>query len=94
MSILVTTFDMIESWTVSIWLSIIFFGLLIAYIYEQITYISKRGSLPGPKLTVPFIGGIIHMLLAPYNFWHGQMEYGKLSWNSIIGRFFVLIADS
>jgi cytochrome P450 family 710 subfamily A protein len=85
---------MINSWTISVWLSIILFGVLIAYIYEQFVYISKRGSLPGPKLTFPFIGGIIHMIMAPYDFWHGQMEYGKLSWNSIIGRFFVLIADS
>ncbi|CAF1632358.1 unnamed protein product [Adineta ricciae] len=94
LSVALTTFAMIQSWTISIWLSIIFFGILLAYIYEQLTYMSKRGSLPGPKLTVPFIGGILHMLSAPYDFWHGQMDYGKLSWNSIIGRFFVLVADS
>lgn len=94
MSILLTIWTMMNSWTISVWLTIIFFGILMAYIHEQFVYISKRGSLPGPKLTVPFIGGIIHMILAPYDFWHGQMDYGKLSWNSIVGKFFVLIADS
>ena len=93
-SFFLTTWAMINSWTTSIWLSIVLFGLLIGYVYEQFVYLSKRGSLPGPKLTVPFLGGIIHMIMAPYDFWHGQMEYGKLSWNSIIGRFFVLITDS
>lgn len=88
-----SVWSLIHSWTISIWLTIILFGLLLAYIHEQFSYMSKRGSLPGPKLTVPFVGGIIHMLRAPYDFWHGQMEYGKLSWNSIIGKFFVLVAD-
>ena len=91
---LLTIWAVINSWTITGWLSIIIASLLIAYIHEQYVYMSKRGSLPGPKLTLPFIGGIIHMVRAPYDFWHGQMKYGKLSWNSIIGRFFVLIADS
>ena len=94
MSLMVLGLEMIYSWTVGVWLSIVLFGLVLAYAYEQIGYMSKRGSLPGPMLTVPFIGGIVQMILAPYDFWHGQMNYGKLSWNSIIGRFFVLIADS
>lgn len=93
-SLLLVTWAAISSWTISVWLSIIVCGLLIAYVHEQFGYMSKRGTLPGPKLTLPFIGGIIHMIRSPYDFWHGQMEYGKLSWNSIIGRFFVLIADS
>ncbi|CAF2868795.1 unnamed protein product [Rotaria sp. Silwood2] len=93
-SLLLTALGVVNSWTLTVWLSIIVCGLIVAYLHEQFVYMSKRGSLPGPKLTVPFIGGIIHMILAPYDFWHGQMEYGKLSWNSIIGRFFVLIADS
>ena len=94
MSLSLIGLESIHSWTVSVWLSIIFAGLLIAYVYEQMSYMTKRGSLPGPKLTVPFIGGIVQMIIAPYKFWHGQMDYGKLSWNTIIGRFFVLIADS
>lgn len=85
---------MIDSCSTTTWLSTALLGLFLAYVYEQWTYMSKRGALPGPKLTVPFIGGIVRMLLSPYDFWHGQMDYGKLSWNSIIGRFFVLIADS
>lgn len=94
MSILLSTWTIINSLTLSIWLVIIFLGIFIAYIHEQMVYMSKRGSLPGPKLTIPFIGGIIHMIIAPYDFWHGQMEYGKLSWNTIIGKFFVLTTDS
>ncbi|CAF1293789.1 unnamed protein product [Rotaria sordida] len=43
-------------------------GKLMTGLHEQFVYMSKRGSLPGPKLTVPFIGGIIHMLLLPYDF--------------------------
>ena len=94
MSFLLRIWTMMNCWTINIWLSIVLFGVLVLYIHEQLVYRSKRGSLPGPKLTIPFVGGIIHMIRAPYDFWHGQMEYGKLSWNSIIGRFFVLIADS
>lgn len=93
-SILSLGIESVHSWSVSVWLSIILGGLIIAYVYEQLVYMAKRGSLPGPMLTVPFIGSIIQMVIAPYDFWHGQMEYGKLSWNSIIGKFFVLIADS
>lgn len=93
-SVLLTLLAVINSWTISVWLSIILAGLIIAYAHEQFIYMSKRGSLPGPKLTVPFIGGIIRMVQAPYDFWHGQMEYGKLSWNTIIGRFFVLVTDN
>ena len=93
-SLLLEGLEVVHSWTISIWLLIILCGLVVAYAYEQIIYMSKRGSLPGPLLTVPFIGSIVQMITAPYEFWHGQMDYGKLSWNSIIGRFFVLIADS
>ena len=88
------SFALIPQWTLTSWLSLLVAVLLLAYVYEQVLYVIKRGSLPGPTLTLPFIGGIIHMITAPYDFWHGQMKYGKLSWNSIIGRFFVLITDT
>lgn len=83
-----------QSWSLQSWVSVIVIGVLSAVLYEQLSYMIKRGALPGPKFTVPFLGGIVHMVTAPFDFWHSQMKYGKLSWNSIIGQYFVMCADS
>lgn len=84
----------INSMNITQWLSVLLIILFLLYMYEQLIYRLKSGSLPGPILTIPFIGGIIHMIISPYGFWHGQMNYGKISWNSIIGKYFILLADN
>lgn len=61
-------------------------GLIIK---EQVSHQMKRKKLPGPSFTLPFLGGIIEMVLDPASFWIRQDNYGPLSYNSLIGRFMV-----
>jgi hypothetical protein len=65
------SFDLISQWTLTSWLSFLVAVLSMAYVYEQVLCVIKQGSLAGPMLTSPFIDGIIHMITAPYDFWHG-----------------------
>ncbi|CAF1264122.1 unnamed protein product [Didymodactylos carnosus] len=84
---------LIENFPITTGLTLIIMLLLTAILYEQITFIYKRSSLPGPPLVIPFFGSIFQMVGNPYNFWHKQMSYGALSWNSIVGQFVVMVTD-
>ena len=76
------------------WSTLLLAGLVTAILYEQISYQIKKKNLPGPAWTVPFVGGIVAMVRAPYNFWHTQMALGPISWNAIIGQYFVMVTDA
>jgi len=76
------------------WSALLFFGLVTAMVYEQLAYQIKKKHLPGPAWTLPFVGGIIAMVRAPYHFWHSQMALGPVSWNAIIGQYFVMVTDA
>ena len=84
----------LTEWSLLQWLSIALLGFVTAILYEQLSYQYKKGSLPGPSWTIPFLGGIVSMVRAPYTFWHDQMALGPLSWNAIIGQYFVLATDA
>ncbi|KAF5195361.1 Cytochrome p450 [Thalictrum thalictroides] len=75
-------------------------SLLVFFIFiEQITYIKKKQSLPGPFLIFPFLGNIISLIKNPTNFWETQATSAKssplgVSANYIIGRFIVFIQNT
>ncbi|KAI3741504.1 hypothetical protein L1987_59178 [Smallanthus sonchifolius] len=66
---------------------------------EQITYLKKKRSVPGPNLVLPFIGNAIALVRKPTEFWDRQAEFAKstelgFSVNYIIGRFIVFIRST
>ncbi|KAF9620387.1 hypothetical protein IFM89_011760 [Coptis chinensis] len=66
---------------------------------EQITYLKKKRSLPGPFLVVPFLGNVISLIKNPTSFWQEQAISAKssnlgVSANYIIGRFIVFIQNT
>jgi cytochrome P450 family 710 subfamily A protein len=84
----------VAEWNIFSWIGIVVLGIVGAMIYEQVQFHIKKGSLPGPSYVVPFLGGILHMIRHPYDFWHSQMAMGPISWNSIIGQYFVMVTEA
>ncbi|KAG4956125.1 hypothetical protein AAZX31_15G090700 [Glycine max] len=73
--------------------------ILLLLLLEQISYIVKKGSIPGPSLVLPFLGNAIPLVRNPTKFWDLQSSFAKstplgFSANYIIGNFIVFIRDS
>jgi len=67
--------------------------LLTYMLYEQFSYARKRGMLPGPTFSVPYLGQLFQMVFSPWKFWETQESYGALSWNAVVGRFMLFSRD-
>ncbi|KAK4529913.1 hypothetical protein CCYA_CCYA02G0778 [Cyanidiococcus yangmingshanensis] len=54
------------------------------------------GRVRGPPLAIPFIGGIVSMVLAPYTFWERQRRLNPsgVSWNSLAGYFMLFVTET
>ncbi|KAK9093497.1 hypothetical protein Syun_028408 [Stephania yunnanensis] len=66
---------------------------------EQISYLKKRRSVPGPLLVIPFIGDVISLVRDPTKFWNNQAKLAKstnlgVSANYIIGNFIIFVRDT
>ncbi|KAG0454745.1 hypothetical protein HPP92_024037 [Vanilla planifolia] len=66
---------------------------------EQLSYLKKKGPLPGPTFIVPFLGSAIHMIANPTRFWAEQAAMAKssglgFSANYLVGRFIVFIRNT
>ncbi|XP_072986061.1 cytochrome P450 710A11-like [Typha latifolia] len=66
---------------------------------EQLSYLRKKGPLPGPHFVVPFVGGALHMVVNPTRFWARQAELAKssgfgFSANFMVGRFVLFIRST
>ena len=69
-------------------------SIAVAYvIFDQLSTLRKRGNLPGPRGYIPFIGGLVEMVLDPTSFWQRQDAYGPVSWNYLAGRLMVHTTD-
>ncbi|KAK7245687.1 hypothetical protein RIF29_40536 [Crotalaria pallida] len=73
--------------------------ILLLILFEQISYLIKKRSLPGPTLVLPFIGNAIPLVRNPTKFWDLQSTFAKstnlgISANYIIGNFIVFIRDT
>ncbi|OVA00145.1 Cytochrome P450 [Macleaya cordata] len=92
--------------SISIWRSTLasitpYLLCLLAFfiLFEQITYLKKKRSLPGPLLIFPFLGNVISLIRNPTKFWDDQASTAKqsnfgFSANYIIGRFIVFIQNT
>ncbi|XP_022926155.1 cytochrome P450 710A11-like [Cucurbita moschata] len=66
---------------------------------EQISYLKKKRSVPGPPLVFPFVGNAIPLVRNPARFWEIQASLAKssgvgFSVNYIAGNFIVFIRDT
>lgn len=82
-------------WLAPYILSVVAFVILL----EQINYLKKKRSVPGPTLVLPFVGNAISLVRNPTSFWDLQSAMAKssgmgFSVNYIIGRFIVFIRST
>ncbi|XP_010257767.1 PREDICTED: cytochrome P450 710A11-like [Nelumbo nucifera] len=73
--------------------------IALLLLLEQVKYLKKKRSLPGPLLVWPFVGSAISLVLNPVKFWDVQAALAKssslgVSANYIIGRFIVFIQNT
>ncbi|XP_076923198.1 cytochrome P450 710A11-like [Bidens hawaiensis] len=77
----------------------IFTILAFVLLCEQINYLKKKRSVPGPSLVLPFIGNAISLVRDPTAFWDLESVRAKsssfgFSANYIIGRFIIFIRST
>ncbi|KAI3919468.1 hypothetical protein MKW98_030179 [Papaver atlanticum] len=92
--------DAISAWDIMVsitpyLLCVIAFFILI----EQITYLKKKKSSPGPAFILPFLGNVIQLMKHPARFWENEAKAAKeshfgFSTNYIIGKFTVFIQNT
>ncbi|XP_020251343.1 cytochrome P450 710A11-like [Asparagus officinalis] len=78
---------------VSIFLS----SLLLLILLQQLSYLRKKGPLPGPTFIVPFLGSAIPMVLNPTKFWFDQATSAKptgFSANFLAGKFILFVRST
>ena len=73
--------------------------LILLLLLEQILYLRKKGSIPGPNWVIPFVGNAVALVRDPTKFWDQQSHVAKSSGlgfcaNYIIGKFIVFIRDT
>ena len=73
--------------------------ILFLLFFEQISYLNKKKSIPGPTLVLPFLGNAISLVRHPTKFWNLQSSLAKstnagFSANYIIGKFIIFIRDT
>lgn len=66
---------------------------------EQIKYLKKKSTAPGPTLVLPFLGNVVGLIRNPEKFWDEQADYAKssplgISANYIIGKFMLFTRNS
>lgn len=67
--------------------------LILLATLEQFDLYKRKGNLPGPLVTIPFLGATLELVRHPVAFWHKQRKWASksgLSWNYIGGKFMVL----
>lgn len=60
------------------WAKIGLAALVFYVVFEQISFARKAKGLPGPAFSWPLIGGIVEMVLHPFDFWHNAFAKGPL----------------
>uniref|UniRef100_A0A1J3CK23 sterol 22-desaturase n=1 Tax=Noccaea caerulescens TaxID=107243 RepID=A0A1J3CK23_NOCCA len=77
---------------------IIVTSLLLFFLLEQISYLRKKGNIPGPLFVLPIIGNAISVVRDPTSFWYKQSDMAGispgLSANYLVGKFIVYIRDT
>ncbi|KAL6201222.1 hypothetical protein ACLB2K_024937 [Fragaria x ananassa] len=71
--------------------------LLLLLFLEQLSYLKKKRTLPGPSLVLPFLGNAVSLVRNPTRFWDLQSSLAAssgLSTNYIVGKFILFIRDT
>ncbi|KAK1298276.1 hypothetical protein QJS10_CPB14g00469 [Acorus calamus] len=71
--------------------------LLLHVLIEQLTYLRKKGPLPGPAMVLPFLGTAIPMVRSPTTYWRDlaiSASPNGLSANYLVGRFILFIRST
>ncbi|KAL6282616.1 hypothetical protein ACE6H2_013545 [Prunus campanulata] len=73
--------------------------LLFLILLEQISYLTKKRTAPGPPLVLPFLGNAISLVRNPTRFWDCQSALAKssplgFSSNYIFGKYILFIRDT
>ncbi|KAL6206842.1 hypothetical protein ACLB2K_024088 [Fragaria x ananassa] len=71
--------------------------LLLLLFLEQLSYLKKKRTLPGPSLVLPFLGNAVSLVRNPTRFWDFQSSLAAssgLSANYIVGKFILFIRDT
>ncbi|XP_016648169.1 PREDICTED: cytochrome P450 710A11-like [Prunus mume] len=73
--------------------------LLFLLLLEQISYLTKKRTAPGPPVVLPFLGNAILLVRNPTCFWDRQSALAKssplgFSSNYVIGKFILFIRDT
>ncbi|XP_008783936.2 cytochrome P450 710A11-like [Phoenix dactylifera] len=73
--------------------------VILLVLLEQLSYLRKKGPLPGPHLIVPFIGSAVPMIRHPTRFWERQAALAKssglgFSADYLVGRFILFIRST
>ncbi|XP_020587185.1 cytochrome P450 710A11-like [Phalaenopsis equestris] len=74
-------------------------AIALLILLQQLSYLKKKGPLPGPTLIVPFLGSAISMISNPTRFWDRQASMAKssglgFSANLLVGRFIIFISST
>ncbi|MCL7036899.1 hypothetical protein MKW94_028556 [Papaver nudicaule] len=92
--------EFISVWSMLVSITPYLLCLISFFIFlEQITYIKKKKSSPGPIFILPFLGSVIQLIGNPKKYWEDQAKaaiesnYG-FSANYIVGRFIIFIQNS
>lgn len=83
-------------WAIFPYFATFFVSLVVI---DQISYLRKKSSFPGPTFVPPFLGNVVSLIRNPAKFWDVQAEYAKssplgVSSNYIIGKFMVFVRSS
>ncbi|KAG6518657.1 cytochrome P450 710A11-like [Zingiber officinale] len=72
-------------------------ALAFWFLWEQLSYLRKKGPLPGPHFVIPFLGSALPMILNPTAFWARQAALARdlgVSANFLVGRFVVFVRST
>ncbi|CAL9120897.1 unnamed protein product [Musa acuminata var. zebrina] len=74
-------------------------AVALVVLLEQLSYLRKKGPLPGPTFVVPFLGSALPMILNPTRFWDRQAALARasglgVSANFLVGRFIVFVRST
>ncbi|KAE9462035.1 hypothetical protein C3L33_06077, partial [Rhododendron williamsianum] len=73
--------------------------LLLLVFLEQISYLKKKRTVPGPSLVFPFLGNAVSLVRNPTRFWENQSDLAQtsplgVSANYITGKFIVFVRST
>lgn len=66
-------------------------------VFEQLSYLRKKGPLPGPALVVPLLGSAVPMILNPTGYWRRLADAAAprgLCADYLVGRFIVFLRSA